>query len=217
MINKNLEERLKVYGADELSDVELLAIIVGKVTNDRSTLEVANELYEKYYSLTNNLRFLNEITMSQLLEINGINKKIAARIKSVVEIATRLTKPIVPSNIIIRSSKDVYELLKDELRLEKSEIIKSIILNAKNVVQKIETLSIGSVDSSVISARDVLTGPIKLNAPKFILVHNHPSGDCTPSSKDKYATQIIKKCAQTMGIELLDHIVIGDGKFESAL
>ena len=117
----------------------------------------------------------------------------------------------------MNSSTDVANLFMSELRFEKKEIVKLVILNNKNIVLKIINLSTGTSSSATISPKDVLSEPIKIKANRIILVHNHPSGDSTPSSKDIQTTEIIKKCASLMGVEFLDHIVIGDGTWNSAM
>lgn len=214
---KELTEKLKIYGEDSLTSEELLALIIGETSSDKPSIEIAREIIENNKDLTNNLRFLHDIAIEQLLEVEGVDEVIAARIKAVPAICKQFGKPLLAEKITIESSKDVANLFMEELRYEKEELIKIVVLNTKNVVQKIITLSKGNADSAIVSARDILAEPLKMKAPKFILVHNHPSGDSKPSEKDLEASKIIYNCAAAMGIELLDHIVIGDGTFESAL
>ena len=212
-----LTDKLRIYGEESLSSEQLLALIIGETYSDRATIEIARDIIEKNKELTNNLRFLHDISVEQLLEIDGIDEKIAARIKAISGICKKFNEQITAQKIVIQSSKDIADLFMEELRYEKKELIKIVILNTKNVVQKIITLSKGTENSATVTARDVLAEPLKMRAPKFILVHNHPSGDSKPSEKDLEASRIIYNCAGAMGIELLDHIVIGDGTFESAL
>ena len=214
---KELTQKLRIYGEDSLTSEELLALIIGQSSQGKSAIEVANEIVERNKNFTNNLRFLHDITVEELIEINGINEVIAARIKAVAGICKQFGKQIEPKKIVIESSKDIANLFMEELRYERREIIKIVILDTKNIVQKIITLSKGTANSAAVTAREVLAEPLKMKAPKFILVHNHPSGDSKPSKKDLEASKIIFNCAAAMGIELLDHIVIGDGTFESAL
>lgn len=214
---EELTQKLRIYGEDSLTSEELLALIIGENSQEKSAIDIANEIVEKNKNLTNNLRFLHDITVEELIEIDGINEVIAARIKAIAGIYKQFGKQIVPKKIVIESSKDIANLFMEELRYERREIIKIVILDTKNIVQKIITLSKGTANSAAVTAREVLAEPLKMKAPKFILVHNHPSGDSKPSKKDLEASKIIFNCAAAMGIELLDHIVIGDGTFESAL
>ena len=212
-----LTQKLRIYGEDSLTSEELLALIIGETKGERTAIELAVEIVEKNKEITNNLRFLHDITVEELIEIDGIDEIIASRIKAAAGICKQLGKKIDTKQIVIESSKDIADLFMEELRYERRELIKIVILNTKNTVQKISTLSKGNTNSASVTARDILAEPLKMRAPKFILVHNHPSGDSKPSKKDLEASRIISNCAAAMGIELLDHIIIGDGTFESAL
>ena len=214
---KELSEKLRIFGEDSLTSEELLALIIGEKTGNKTAMEMAIEIIEKNKNLTNNLRFLHDIPVEELVKNHGINESIAVRIKATAGICKQLGKQIETKPIIITCSKDVADLFMEELRYESKELIKIVILNAKNIIQKIITLSKGTTNSASVTAREILAEPLKMNAPKFILVHNHPSGDSKPSKKDFEASKIIYNCAAAMGIEFLDHIIIGDGTFESAL
>lgn len=213
---ENLLQKLRVYGTEKLTNQELISIIISNTSTKDKNLEIAKNLIDKNKDLTGDLRFLVEISLEELIE-QGLTLKGAARIKAVSEIAKRLSNPISSKRLEMNSSTDVANLFMSELRFEKKEIVKLVILNNKNIVLKIINLSTGTSSSATISPKDVLSEPIKIKANRIILVHNHPSGDSTPSSKDIQTTEIIKKCASLMGIEFLDHIVIGDGTWNSAM
>ena len=215
-MDKEIIQKLKVYGEDKLTKEELLSLIIDE-TADKSSIQIASNLIENNKDFTNNLRFLYDISINQLMETEGINEINACKIKAMVGIIKKLCEPISMENLIIESSKDIANLFMEQLRFEKKELIKIVILNNKNVIQKIVTLSNGSIDNINLRVRDILSEPLKMNAPKFILVHNHPSGDSKPSNQDKKASEIIYNCSCAMGIEFLDHIIIGDGNFESVL
>ena len=104
-----------------------------------------------------------------------------------------------------------------ELRYEKNQILKLILLNNKNIVQKIMNIATGKDNTLVFDVKQILSEPVKLQIPKIILVHNHPSGNSMPSKEDIQATKKVQQCCQLMGIQLLDHIVIGDGEYNSAM
>lgn len=159
---------------------------------------------------------MQEISIEELTEVNGIGKVKAIQIKAASEIAKRITKPIT-NKIKISNTKDVAELVMSELRYEKREIAKVIILNNKNIILRIVNISLGGSNFACIEPKDVLAEAIKMQAPKIILIHNHPSGDPKPSKSDYKVTDRIYECADLMGIELLDHVVIGDGIYESVL
>lgn len=125
-----------------------------------------------------------------------------------------------PSNyrkVQIKCPNDIASLLMNELRFEKKEIVKVVIINNKNVVLKILDVAIGAGNYSNLNIRNILSETIKMNAPKIILVHNHPSGDPTPSKKDLEITEKLQKAADFLGIELLDHIIIGNMCYESIM
>lgn len=212
-------EKLEMYGAEKLSNSELLAIIIKTGTKEKTSVEIAKQILsiKKENIENNNMSFLNDISLEELMKINGIGKVKAMQIKAICELAKRMSKPLEISKIKINSSIDVSNLLMDELRLEKRERIKELILNTKNVLLKIVDISYGGTNSASFDIKSILEEPIKMCAPKIILVHNHPSGDPTPSVEDIEVTKRIEQSAKIMGIELLDHIVIGNQKYASAM
>lgn len=212
-------EKLEMYGAEKLSNSELLAIIIKTGTKEKTSVEIAKQILsiKKENTENNNMSFLNDVSVEELMKINGIGKVKAIQIKAICELAKRMSKPLEISKIKINSSIDVSNLLMDELRLEKREKIKELILNTKNILLKIVDISYGGTNSASFDIKSILEEPIKMCAPKIILVHNHPSGDPTPSIEDIEATKRIEQSAKIMGIELLDHIVIGDQKYASAM
>jgi DNA repair protein RadC len=207
-------EKLEMYGEGILSNSELLAIIIKTGTKE----ETAVQLAQKILSLdneNNSLRFLQEISIENLMQIKGIGRVKAIQLKAVCEIAKRMSRPIDNKKVIIKSPKDVADLLIEELKYEKREILKVLILNTKNVVKKISNIAIGGVSWVNVEPKDILQDAIKMGMNKIIIVHNHPSGDATPSISDIEMTKKIDQCANLFGIQLLDHIVIGDGTFYS--
>lgn len=207
-------EKLELYGAQKLSNSELLAIIIKTGSKQESAINLAQRILSLIKN-SENLRFLQEISLEEFMSIKGIGKVKAIQLKAVCELAKRMGQPLNFSKIIIKSPQDVANLLMEELRYEKQEEARVIILNTKNVVQRIVKIVQGGTNFAVIEPKEVLVEAIKIGAPKIILLHNHPSGDSTPSKADYEVTDRIYECAEIMGIELLDHIVIGDGKFDS--
>ena len=211
-------EKLELYGERTLSNAELLAIIIKNGTKEKTSIEIANEIIN--LNKTQNkgdLNFLREFSLEELMNIKGIGRVKAIQIKAICELSTRMSKPSNYKKVQIKSSKDVAELLMRELRFEKREIAKTIILNNKNVVIKIIDVAIGAGNFSNLNIRYILSETVKMNAPKIILVHNHPSGDPTPSRSDILVTKKLKEASETLSIELLDHIIIGNMQYKSIL
>lgn len=209
-------EKMQMYGAKFLSNSELLAIIIKSGTKE----ETAVELAQKVLAIQNtkggeNLRFLQEMSIEEFMKIKGIGKVKAIQLKAMCELAKRMARPIHDLNCTITFPEDIAKLIMEELRYEQREVVKVILLNTKNVVQKIIDVGMGSTSFAVIQPKDVLAEAVKMGIPKIILAHNHPSGDPTPSKSDIALTEKIEQAAQLLGVQLLDHIVIGDGKFMS--
>lgn len=209
-------EKLELYGEKTLSNSELLAIIIESGTKDETSIQLAQRVISLGNSFTENkLRALQNLSLEELKKIKGIGRVKAIRLKAAFEIAKRLANPI-ESEIYVKSSEDVAKLFMEELRFEKREVVKILILNTKNKVLRIQDVSLGGTNSAIVEPKDILAEPIKMGANKIILLHNHPSGNATPSKEDFEVTKRIKICAEMFGIKLLDHIVIWDGEYRSA-
>ena len=207
-------EKLELYGAEKLSNAELLAIIIKTGTKDKTVVTIAQEILK--LQSNNNLRFLQDLSIEDFMKIKGIGKVKAIQLKAVAELSKRISTPI-NHKIKIKCAKDVADLLIPQMMHEKREIAKVLLLNNKNVIQKIVNISLGGANFACLEPKDVLSEAIKIQSPKIILVHNHPSGEVTPSKSDFILTDRLYEAAQIIGIELLDHIVIGDGTYESIL
>ena len=211
-------EKLEKYGEENLSNAELLAIIIKTGTKEESSVGIAQKILNLNKNLnTKDLRCLQEISLEEFIQIKGIGRVKALQLKAICELTKRISRPINNKKSIIKTPKDVANLLMPEMKYEKREIAKVIILNTKNVVLRIVNISLGGSNFACIEPKDVLTDAIKIQAPKIILVHNHPSGDATPSKSDYRVTDRVYDAAQLLGIELLDHIILGDGTYESLL
>ncbi len=208
-------EKIEMYGAGALSDSELLAIIIKCGSKEESSVSLAQKILTSKSYGDKSLRFLQNLSIEELMKIKGIGKVKAIQIIATCELAKRMSKPIHSLKIMIKSTKDVTDLVMDELRFEKREIVKLLILNSKNVLLKNINISLGGDSFATIQPKAVLSEPIKIGAPKIILIHNHPSGDPTPSKSDFEVTDIIYECASMFGIQLIDHVIIGDNKAES--
>lgn len=211
-------EKLEIYGAESLSNAELLAIIIKTGTKEQSAVSIAQNILKlNEQAEQENLRFLQEMALEEFMKIKGIGKVKAIQLKAICELTKRIARPINQKRPIIKTPKDVADMLIPELRYEKQEKVKVLILNSKNTVLKTYDVSLGGSNFAYIEPKDVLAEAIKMQAPKIILIHNHPSGDAKPSKGDYKVTDRIYEAAQLMGIQLLDHIIIGDGSYQSLL
>ena len=169
-------EKLELYGAEKLSNSELLAIIIKTGTKEENSVSIAQKVLKLNQEKDeNNLRFLCDVSIEELTKINGIGRVKAIQLKAIGELTKRLSKPINKKQIKIKTTKDVADILMQELRYEKQEIVKVIILNNKNIVLKIITISLGGTNFASMAPKEVLAEAVKMQAPKIILVHNHPS------------------------------------------
>lgn len=217
-ISERPYEKLKMYGAQNLSNSELLAIIIKNGTKEYTALDLANKVLKLNDGKDKeDLSFLQDVSIAEFTEIKGIGQVKAIQLLAVCELVKRINKPINRENIKIKDAKDVAKLLMNELKYEKREVVKIILLNSKNIVLKIKDISYGGTNFAMIEPKEILAEAIKLQAPKIIMVHNHPSGDVTPSKADFNITDRIYEAAEILGIQLLDHIIIGDNKYESIL
>lgn len=207
-------ERIELYGAGNLSDAELLSVIIKTGTKNESAIDVARKLIKA--GGDNGLIQLYDMSLEQLKEISGIGRVKAIQLKALLEICNRMTAFTPNSDInIIKSSVDVSKLLMQQMRCLKKEVFKVVMLNTRNHVIKITEVSVGSLSSSLVHPREVFVDAIKCSCASMILVHNHPSGDPEPSNDDVETTDRLVKAGEIIGIKVLDHIVIGNGIFVS--
>ena len=207
-------EKLELYGPEKLSNSELLAIIIKTGTREETAVQLAQRIIN-LSDEKDDLSFLHDIGTNELTQIKGIGKVKAIQLLAVIELAKRINKPRNSNTIQIKKTEDVGRLLMNELKNEKREKVKLILLNSKNIVLKIIDISYGGTKSAPVEPKEILHEAIKFQAPKIILVHNHPSGDVTPSKSDYLITDRVDEAAHIMGIELVDHVIIGNNKFMS--
>ena len=217
-ISERPYEKLEMYGANTLSNAELLAIIIKSGTKDESSVTLAQKILslgKNKECKEDNIKFLQELSIEEFMKIKGIGKVKAIQLKATCELAKRISKPIRQIKTKIRTPQDVANLFIDELKVEKREIVKVIIMNSQNVILKIQTISQGGTSSAQVSTKDILLEAVKMGAPKIILIHNHPSGESKPSKADIEFTEKLEKAAKILGILLLDHIIIGYNQYTS--
>lgn len=209
--------KMLLYGESKLTNSELLSIIIRTGTKNLSAIEIAQNLIKKYSLNYNDMRFLQQISIKECMKFEGIGKVKAIELKAIGEISKRIGQPISERKLCIKSKSDIDSIFMEELRNEKVEKIKLVMLNNKNKIEKILTIAIGNTDGITFDIKQVLSEPIKLEIPKIIIVHNHPSGNPEPSRADLEFTKKLYEAAYLMGIQLLDHIIIGDGISKSLI
>jgi DNA repair protein RadC len=204
-------ERLLKYGPEVLSNGELLAIILRTGAKSESAINVANRLINS----SQGLRFLVESSVQELSKTKGIGNAKAAQIKAAVELGKRLKGYRSGEEKKINRPEDVVELVMEDMRYLNKEYLRVIFLNTKNIIIESKDISIGSLNASIVHPREVYSEAIKRSSSSIVICHNHPSGDPTPSQEDINITKRLAEVGKLVGIELLDHIIIGDGSYIS--
>ncbi len=204
-------EKLLSKGAAELSEEELLAIIINSGTTECSALELAKQIIHK----AGGVRGLADITMDELMSIKGIGESKATKIYAAFELSRRISKSKNILRYVIGSPESVADIYMEELRYQKKELVKLLILDTKGAIVGDVLLSEGSLNSSIVHPREVFKEAIIRSANRLVLIHNHPSGDPEPSTQDIQLTNRLAEVGKLIGIELLDHIIIGDGEYSS--
>lgn len=209
-------EKLELYGEKSLSNAELLAIIIKTGTKEYTSVDIArkilklNEMYDE-----TSLSFLRDLSIEEITKIKGMGRVKAIQLKAICELANRMNKPSNYKKTQIKEPNDIVKILMNEMQYEKREIAKIVLLDNKNNILKIKDIAIGGNNFVNIGMKDILSEAVKINAPKIILVHNHPSGSSRPSLQDIDVTRKLEISANMLGIKLIDHIVIGKGEYTS--
>ena len=210
--NERPKEKLLTYGAEVLSNSELLAIILRTGTVGENVLELSNRLLSELEGLDGIL----SATFDDITSIKGIKDAKASQILALSELFKRFrTLKAMRKDVKITSPKDIADLLMGEMNDLNQEVLKVILLNTKNIVIGTRDVFKGSLNTSIVHPREIFKQAINKNSASIIICHNHPSGDPTPSQEDINITLRIKECGNIIGIKLLDHIIIGKNKFIS--
>lgn len=204
-------EKLLKYGAEILTNSELLALIIGFGSKKDSAITLAQKII---YNNNKGLLNIVETDAEELKSFNGINDAKAAKILAVAELSKRISRERV-NKIKIASPQTIAALLLEDMRYLKKEVFKIVLLDTKNNIISINNVSVGCLDSTIVHPREVFLDAIKNSSAAIILVHNHPSGEVEPSKDDINITNRIIECGKIIGIKVLDHIIIGDGNYLS--
>jgi DNA repair protein RadC len=203
-------ERLTKLGAESLSEAQLLAIVLatGDASSGQSALDLARQLMHTFGTL----RALDAASVSELCQTKGIGPAKATTIKASLELGKRLFSEPLQRRVKVTGPQDVVDYFQPRLQHLRKEIFKVILLDTKHHIQKDVTISEGSLSASLVHPREAFLPAIKESAAAVIFVHNHPSGDPTPSPEDKDLTQRLAEVGRLVGIGVLDHVIIGLGK-----
>ena len=204
--NERPKEKLLRYGAESLSNPELLAIILRTGTKGENVLSLSQRIISEF----NGLNGILNASIKEMTEIKGVKESKASQIIAIAELFKRFnTYKSFNEFKRVTSPNDVASMLYGEMGTFNQEVLKLIILNTKNEIIKIKDVFKGSLNSSLIHPREIFNEAIRNSAASIIICHNHPSGDPTPSDEDIKVTIRLKECGEIIGIKLIDHIIIG--------
>ena len=211
-LNERPRERLINKGVEYLSNEDLLAILLKTGTKENSVKVLANNILKQLDDINN----LKEINLERLVKIKGIGKAKACELLAAIELGKRLNQEIDNLNQIkIYSSNSIYEYYQDKLKDKLQEFFYCVYLDTKNHIIKDKLLFIGTINESLIHPREIFKEAYLLSASSIICVHNHPSGNVTPSNNDIIMTKQLIEVGKILGIKVLDHIIIGKNNYYS--
>lgn len=204
-------ERLIKIGADKLSDAEILAILLRVGSQETTAIDLARRIIKEF----GGFRGIDSHSVAELCQVNGIGTAKAAQIKAALEVGKRLFREDAKIKDKVESSDDVYKFVSPHLRDLGREVFKILLLTSRNTVILEKTIFEGGLTESFVSPREIVKEAINHAAASVVFVHNHPSGNPEPSEEDKRVTQQLKNACQMVGINVLDHIIIGSNNYFS--
>ncbi|MCK1996558.1 DNA repair protein RadC [Psychrobacillus psychrodurans] len=204
-------ERLLRQGASSLSNQELIAILLRTGTKQESVLHLANSVLNYFEQIQE----LKNASIEEITAVKGIGQAKAVQLLAAVELGKRLSQQKTDEKFTIRSPKDAATYLMHDMTSLKQEHFVVLFLNVKNQILHKQTIFIGSLNASIVHPREIFREAVKRSAASIICAHNHPSGNPTPSTEDIDVTKRLYEAGILMGIELLDHVIIGDHQFIS--
>ena len=198
-------ERLVEHGAEALRNAELIAILLRTGMRGISAVQIAEQLLRKFGTLEN----LARASLEDIRQVKGIGRDKAIALKSAFTLAQRMAKEIRAESPMLDTPERVADLLREENRLYEVETFQAVLLNARRRLIRVERISDGTLDTILVHPREVFRSAIAANAHAVVIVHNHPSGDPTPSESDIRATRDLIRAGQLLKIDLLDHVILG--------
>ncbi len=205
-------EKFLTYGPERLSDTELLAILIRTGTKERSALQISEDILQKMQD--HSVLALHALSLQELMEFPGIGEVKAVRLKCVLELAVRLSQTG-KDRLMCNDPEAVAALYMERMRHLQRERVILLLLDAKLHLIREVILSIGTSSESLLSVRDIFSEALRGGAVRIILLHNHPGGDPTPSGQDRHITRRVYEAGNLVGVELVDHLIIGDGSYVS--
>ncbi len=200
-------ERLKHYGAKQLSNSELIAILLRTGIQGENVLSLASRLLAQFDGLAG----LGRTSFAEVCAIRGLSEAKVCQLMAALELGRRMVSLAPAERATINSPQDAANLLMGEMASLEQEHLKVLLLNTKNEVLGIQEIYVGNVNTSVVRPAEVFRPAVRENVPSVIVVHNHPSGDPAPSPEDISITQHLVSAGKLLSVELLDHLVIGSG------
>lgn len=205
-------EKFLSLGASGLSDADLLAIIIKTGTKDKSAVDIAQEMLSGRHG---NLLNLYEMSYDELIQVSGIGQIKAIQLKAVAELSMRISKAKRARSIRMNTPVTIADYYMEQMRHLQQEVVICAYFDVKSRFLGDKFISKGSLSSSVVDISSVMRTALEKNASKIVLLHNHPSGDCTPSKDDIAVTDRLAEGSRIFSIELCDHIIIGDNEYYS--
>jgi DNA repair protein RadC len=213
-ISERPYEKCEKYGTGALSDAELLAVILRTGSRQQRVMELAVNVLN-YSSANPGLKGLNYLTMKELLKIKGIGRVKAIELLCLTELTKRMSKEVRKESLKLITPQSVADYYMQDMRHLTREQVLLLMLDSKNKMLKDMIISEGTVNTSIMPVREIFVQAVKQEAVNIILLHNHPSGDPTPSNEDIRVTKRILEAGNLVGITLMDHIIIGDNRYIS--
>ncbi|MFD1638851.1 RadC family protein [Evansella tamaricis] len=202
-------ERMIRDGAQSLSNQDLIALLLGSGTKTESVINLAAHVLKHF----DGLRLLKEASVKELQDIKGIGEAKAVTLKAALELGKRVQQSTFEDRYTIRSPEDVANYMMEEMRHLTQEHFVCLYLNTKNHVIHKQTIFIGSLNASIVHPREIFKEAFRYSAASIVCLHNHPSGEVAPSHEDMEVTKRLVQCGKMLGIDLLDHVIIGDQRF----
>ncbi len=208
-------EKCMAHSAAALSDAELLAVILRTGTTGMNATQLADKILTLCDAQNGNLTGLSRIAVPQLLSIKGVGKVKAVQIQCICELSRRIAKQTAAAKLDFSTPGSVAEYYMQDLRTLDKEHLVLVLLDGKCRLLRDTVLSVGTVNASLVNPREVFIEALRYGAVSVILLHNHPSGDPTPSRNDILVTRRVLEAGELLGIHLIDHIIIGDNSYTS--
>ncbi|WP_088076075.1 MULTISPECIES: RadC family protein [Bacillaceae] len=202
-------ERMVKEGPQSLSNQELIALLLGSGTKSESVINLSAKVIKHF----DGLKLLKDASIKELQDIRGIGEAKAVILKAALELGRRVQQSTFEDRYTIRSPEDVANYMMEEMRHLTQEHFVCLYLNTKNHVIHKQTIFIGSLNASIVHPREVFKEAFRYSAASIVCLHNHPSGDVSPSHEDMEVTKRLVECGKMMGIDLLDHVIIGEHRF----